>query len=137
MFGHLIVHKVFISSGLPSSAVRSSQPSNTNGDFVFNPKTQIENFCVLENHFCPVFFPKIFSSLDSRVFFVSGSIPNWRHHYSKPFACVFKLQIHITEIGFTERMFSSHLSDLGTLTNHILLTLDYIFHHICSTYLRT
>ena len=100
-------------------------------------KPKLRIFVFLKNHFCPVFFPKIFSSLDSRVFFVSGSIPNWRHHYSKPFACVFKLQIHITEIGFTERMFSSHLSDLGTLTNHILLTLDYIFHHICSTYLRT
>ena len=136
MLDHLIVHKVFISRELPSSAVRSSQPSNTNGDFVFNPKTQIENFCVLEKSLLSCFFPKIFSSLNSRVcsfrvVYPTGGIT------IQSLLLVYLNYRYITEIGFTERMFSSHLSDLGIMTNHILLTLDYIFHHICSKYLRT
>ena len=54
------MHKVFISRELPSSAVRSSQPSNTNGDFVFNPKTLIENFCDLEESLLSCFFSENF-----------------------------------------------------------------------------
>ena len=99
-------------------------------------KPKLRIFVIWKNHFCPVFFLKIFSSLNSRVFsfrvvYPTGGIT------IQSLLLVYLNYRYITEIGFTERMFSSHLSDLGIMTNQILLTLDYIFHHICSTYLRT